>query len=186
MWRVVWKVLVMGGGSGWRGQRASGAKWCLRGWPLVSWLPWLHSVSREGLAPLLFNRARRVTEQGQSGHGDKAARQTDRTRAGYSMDSGRASAEGVQQRRRRPERAVRAVGACIVAWQAGRCRRRKARDALGMGGEGMGWDGRRGDRGATDASSPAMVGSLPHCSLFGLLDKASNPACCSRRVWMHQ
>jgi hypothetical protein len=85
---VVWEGLGMGRGRGWRRQRASGAKWCLRGWPLVSWLPWLHSVSREALAPLFFNRATRITEhQDGAGAGRRAGDLG--ARAGYSMGRGR-------------------------------------------------------------------------------------------------
>lgn len=59
-------VVVVGGGRGGRGQRARGARCLLRGWrwPLVSWLPWLHSVSREALAPVVLNRALVAEHQG--------------------------------------------------------------------------------------------------------------------------
>lgn len=172
MRRVVGEGLGMGRGRGWRRQRASGAKWCLRGWPLVSWLPWLHSVSREALAPLFFARATRITE-----HQDGALAIW--TRAGYSMGSGKASAGRVQQEVGRSQRLEgRCRGLVQHAWMRGDVwggQASWALDAPGMGwrwdGVEMGWDGAWGRRAQWMQADQQMVGSLPHCSLFGLLTK---------------
>ena len=154
----------------------SGAKWCLRGWPLVSWLPWLHSVSREALAPLFFNRASLIAE-----HQDGATCDSDARWLLHRQGQGRcreraAIAEATEGSTRRVDG---------VSWgrTARRCRRRKALDALGMGRGEWRWDGMGCARGRRRIARPAdeqMVGSLPHFSLSGLLTKRrTRPVGCS-------
>lgn len=191
----------MGSGRGGRGQRASGAKRCLRGWPLalVSWLPWLHSVSREALAPLVLNRALLIAEHqvGATGQFGRAPA-TPWARA----------ARSVQLQRGRLRARARGGGSGSgSAVEAGRARHASqgsrcafdARRGVEMGRDGMGRGARGGGRGmgdggamegaAAEAAQRQMVGSSATLVVIPCLTKRrARPACllARRRVWMHQ
>lgn len=165
---VVREGLGMGRGRGWRRQRASGAKWCLRGWPLVSWLPWLHSVSREALAPLFFNRATRITE-----HQDGALAIW--ARAGYSLHGqGQAgpvpagcSKRGWMQQQLDSRLWTLDSGLWRSrAGAAGTARQASwARDAPGDGVE-MGWDEGVGTEAQWMQAGQQMVGRVCHTARY--------------------